>query len=401
VRGFGGILLAVVVLALAGCGDEDEPAGTPAVAPADGPKATVYVSLPARGASAAATEHGIRHALREADRQAGRHPIEIVVLPSSRARDGMWSARLVEANARRAAADRSAIAYIGELDRGGSSVSLPITTRAGLLQVSPADGLTSLGRQLPFGSNAHLARYSPGDVSTFARLVPPDLDAARAAAGKIGTAKARRLVVVTGTALADREFAGLVRDSFGKPNFSFPQASSAPRPRTTSLSLAGIHRGAVEAVVARAAAARPDALVLAAGTRRVERTILARLAERLPAVPLYASPSVASAGWPVATSRKACILTGVPPAAKLPPRGREILAELRATGGDDRVEAVLGQAAMRLVLDSIERHGANRAAVVRAARATADHDDVVVGYGLGTRAHHETVSVGCAPPAEP
>ena len=47
-------------------------------------------------------------------------------------------------NAHRAADDPSAIAYLGELDYGASAVSLPITNDAGLLQVSPGDGLTSL-----------------------------------------------------------------------------------------------------------------------------------------------------------------------------------------------------------------------------------------------------------------
>ena len=64
--------------------------------------------------------------------------------PRTDDRDHAWNPGLVAANANRAADDPTAIAYLGELDYGATAVSLPITNHAGLLQVSPGDGLTSL-----------------------------------------------------------------------------------------------------------------------------------------------------------------------------------------------------------------------------------------------------------------
>jgi ABC-type branched-subunit amino acid transport system substrate-binding protein len=56
----------------------------------------------------------------------------------------------VSANAKRAAEDPKAIAYLGELAYGASAISVPVTNDAQLLQVSPTDTLTSL-TQSPIG----------------------------------------------------------------------------------------------------------------------------------------------------------------------------------------------------------------------------------------------------------
>ena len=66
-----------------------------------------------------------------------------------RARPSRGTRRSWRANAQRAADDPTAMAYLGELDYGATAVSLPITNKAGLLQVSPSDGLTSLTRRPP------------------------------------------------------------------------------------------------------------------------------------------------------------------------------------------------------------------------------------------------------------
>ena len=72
-----------------------------------------------------------------------------MTVPSNRPGDQDWDPGTVEANAKRAADDPRTIAYVGELDRGASAVSVPRTNHADLLQVSPLDGLTSLTRRPP------------------------------------------------------------------------------------------------------------------------------------------------------------------------------------------------------------------------------------------------------------
>src|SRR4051794_35978510 len=68
-------------------------------------------------------------------------------LDSASPTSSSWDPAAVETNAKRAADDPTTIAYIGELDTGGSAVSVPVTNKVGVLQVSPLDGLTTLTRE--------------------------------------------------------------------------------------------------------------------------------------------------------------------------------------------------------------------------------------------------------------
>src|SRR6184192_654225 len=82
---------------------------------------TVYTSLPREGLSARradAVAAGERLALADAGGRVGGHRVRLVELDSSAAGADTWDPGAVEANARRAADDPSASAYIGELDFG-------------------------------------------------------------------------------------------------------------------------------------------------------------------------------------------------------------------------------------------------------------------------------------------
>ena len=114
--------------------------------------------------------------------------MRLVELSSTRPEDAAWDPGTVEAGAERAVDDPTAIAYLGELDLGGSAVSLPVTNRAGLLQVSPADGLTSLTTAPPGRPRAGPERYYPEERRTFVRLVPTDLQVADAMLAEVPSA---------------------------------------------------------------------------------------------------------------------------------------------------------------------------------------------------------------------
>src|SRR3954452_499186 len=167
-------LLVVAVAFASGCSGSS--AGTTARAP-DGPL-TVYLSVPAHGIdadSAAAVAAGARLALQDAHGRAGDRELRLVQLDDSKPEGPTWDPALVEANAARAAKDPTAIAYIGELDQGGSAVSIPVTNEAGILQIAPLDGLTTLTRQQPGSApGTGPARYYVNGVRTFLRLVPRD-----------------------------------------------------------------------------------------------------------------------------------------------------------------------------------------------------------------------------------
>ena len=91
-------------------------------------RATVYSSMPLQGAArfqTIAVVRGARLALEEAGMQAGPHPIRYISLDNSTARAGTWTPAGTAVNARRAAQDKSAVAYIGEFNSGASAIRSP------------------------------------------------------------------------------------------------------------------------------------------------------------------------------------------------------------------------------------------------------------------------------------
>ena len=110
--------------------------------------------------------------------------------PPSDEPDHPWDPALVSENAHRAADDPTAIAYLGELDYGATAVSLPITNDAGLLQVSPGDGLTSLTQRPPGRPRAGPERYYPSDRAQLrAASGPTDLDEAEWLVERVSAAR--------------------------------------------------------------------------------------------------------------------------------------------------------------------------------------------------------------------
>jgi branched-chain amino acid transport system substrate-binding protein len=152
-------LLCAAALALGGCLSTGDPEEGSRISSGT---VTVYSSLPRHGVSApvaAAVAAGERLALADAGHRAGALRVRLRRLDSTDPGDRLWDPDRVSANAEQAADDETAIAYIGELDYGASAVSVPITNDAGILQVSPSDGLTSLTRSVPGRRRAGPERY--------------------------------------------------------------------------------------------------------------------------------------------------------------------------------------------------------------------------------------------------
>jgi branched-chain amino acid transport system substrate-binding protein len=325
------ILLAALAATLAACGDGDRDESTRV----RGDTLTIYASLPAHGVSAragAAAEAGMRRALVASGGRAGGRAIRFVRTSSTRPGDETWDPGTVEANADRAAEDPTTIAYLGELDRGASAVSLPVTNREQILQVSPADALTSLTTTPPGRPRAGPERYYPGERRTFVRLVPPDLDAARQMVAELRARGTRRLAIVTGDGIADHELEAMVLGLIGTGQPRAVTRVSAPSDDDDPESVAELAEELTEA--------DPQAIVYAAADGVRTRAALAAIAAQLPGVPLMT---------PTLTGQRALLA----PSGRCPRR--------------------LGYDAMRLTLAAIDQAGPDRLAVVRAARA-ADGD---------------------------
>jgi branched-chain amino acid transport system substrate-binding protein len=203
--------VAAAVAALGGCGPEGG-------GEVDGP-VTVYVSLPLTGPRSQEgrdAADGARLALQQAGGRAGDLAVRAKFLDDAATRGGdaqgsaVWDPVAVGENARSAAQDSSAVAYIGELDSEPTRASVPITNEAGIVQVSPGAGGVDLTRPAA-GYPETPDRYRPSGPPSFARVIPADdVQAAAAAAWASDLGVTRVAVVSSGSAfgsLTAEEFA--------------------------------------------------------------------------------------------------------------------------------------------------------------------------------------------------
>ena len=177
-----GCLMATLALGVAACGDDDDDGGSGGSASTEeggggGGELTVYSSLPLQGASRPQSEdviNGIKLALKQKGGKCGDFTINYQSLDDATAAAGQWEAGATSDNARKAAQDDSAVAYIGEFNSGASAISIPITNDGNLLQVSPSNtafGLTKGGTGAEPGEPD---KYYPAGTRTYGRVVPID-----------------------------------------------------------------------------------------------------------------------------------------------------------------------------------------------------------------------------------
>jgi hypothetical protein len=324
---------ALLAGAYAGCGGSEEPARI------KGDVATVYTSVPQHGVSVAAAEQvlaGERSELAARGGHAGGLRIRLRELAATDDRDHPWDPGLVAANAHRAADDPTAMAYLGEVDYGASAVSLPITNKAGLLQVSPGDGLTSLTTRPPGRPRVGPERYYPTDRRSFVRVGPEDLDEARVLVRLLEDRGATRFAVVFDREIYGRELAAQVT-TLAREQGLTPVAAEEYRGRVDDIP--GIARKLGDA--------HPDAVVHLCVAGRGTIPLLVAIGDRLPDVPMLASSGILAL-----------------PELSLPPEPEEIEAVGPALG-----PRAAGRDAMRLVLDAIERGGRDRRRVIAAGLA--------------------------------
>ena len=351
------VLLLGVLLA-GGCGGGDGGSATPEGA------LTIYTSLPRHGDSATAAGaalEGQRLALADRRGRAGDREVKLVALDSAKPDGVTWDPGLVEQNADKAAQDRSAIAYLGELDSGGSAISVPVTNDKGIAQLSPLDGLTGLTQIQPGGPRGGPERFYPEGRRNFGRLVANDLSQATALVDWARADGAARIAIVHDDQLTGRSIAAqavFVADARKLQVVTVKEVETGDDPEdyeSTAQALAGEKEP-------------PDAVIYAGLADGTAEPLLGSIQKALPRAGLYA------AGLPPERP-----LTGVgpvhvialtQPADEYSARAQRVLDRLAARqgGAEQPAAAVYGYESMRLLLEAIDRAGPkanDRAAVTR------------------------------------
>jgi branched-chain amino acid transport system substrate-binding protein len=165
---------ALAALAFAACGgDDDADKGT---ASSGGSTLTIYSSMPLQGDSRPQSEDvvaGEKLALQEAGGKVGKFTIKYVSLDDATASAGKWDPGQTSSDARKAAQDKSSIAYLGEFNSGASAISIPILNQADILQVSPSNTYVGLTRA-EGADKGEPDKYYPAGKRTYGRVVPAD-----------------------------------------------------------------------------------------------------------------------------------------------------------------------------------------------------------------------------------
>lgn len=164
-----GLLLATLVVGLAACGSDKQATA--------GKTLTIYSTLPLQGGSAQQSKaivDGVKLAVKQRGGKVGDFTIDYKPLDDSLASTGAADEGKEAQNARTAIRDKTTIAVLGAYNSGMTKVSLPITNKAGILQVSPANTYVGLTTDDPGSEPGEPDKYYPAGTRTFARVVPRD-----------------------------------------------------------------------------------------------------------------------------------------------------------------------------------------------------------------------------------
>jgi branched-chain amino acid transport system substrate-binding protein len=175
-----GCLLAALSFGVAACGsdnnDSSTSGSTTASSGSGGSSVTIYSSLPLQGDSrsqSVSVNNGEEMALAAAGGKAGTYTVNFKKLDDSTAAAGKWDPGATSGDARKAAQDKSTIAYLGEFNSGATAISLPILNEAGILQVSPSNTAVGLTRSQG-ADKGEPDKYYPSGKRTYGRVVPAD-----------------------------------------------------------------------------------------------------------------------------------------------------------------------------------------------------------------------------------
>jgi branched-chain amino acid transport system substrate-binding protein len=165
---------------LAVCSGGTATAAEPTTTGSTGHPVVIRGSFPLQGPDASGAGdflNGARLALAQRKDQAGTTPVTLQV--EDDASGGRWNADVVAANAHKAVADPSVVAYLGDYNSGAVAVAMPILNEAGMAQMAGPASVVSL--TVPDGVDLSAPqRYQPTGVHTFARVMPNDRNQGRA-----------------------------------------------------------------------------------------------------------------------------------------------------------------------------------------------------------------------------
>jgi len=344
------LLLAVLVL--------------PACGATSGGPIKIYVSLPLQNPQGESVRKGIALALNQAGERAGEFPIVAVYRDNGNS-SGQWDPAREEANAREARDDPDVMVYLGPLDSGAAAISIPITNRGGLAQISPgntAPGLTKVGFQAGWPGE-----FYPTGRRNYFRVCPTDDVQGPAAALWAGRLGYRSVYILDDGELYGKGVADLFEEKAYDLGIEVKGRDRIDRTLSDFSALAE----KVEQV-------RPDLVFLGGYTENGVPSVVKIIRETGMSVGIMVpdgaadSPFIEKAGQ--AAEGVLGTLVGAPPDKLTGDVGANFYESYKKVYGQEPESlAQFGYDAARVALDAIRRAGAkNRSTILDAIAATRD-----------------------------
>lgn len=386
----GCLMSTLVIGGVSACGSDSgsstgsTAAGTSSTASgSSGGTVDVYSSLPLQGASKDQTNamvQGIQLALSEAGGKAGTTTVKYSSLDDSTAAAGNWDPQQVASNARKAAADSKAVAYIGEFNSGASALSIPILNSVGLGMISPANTYPGLTTNEPGTEKGEPDKYYPTGKRNYVRIVPRDKVQAAALATQMVTDGCTKVAVAND------------KDTYGA-GLSRIFDTDIKSTKVALVSDTGIQKDAANfrAYASKIKAAGADCFFFSGVTANGAVQITKDVAAAIPNAKLYGADGICESGFtspakkgiPASIGKNfKCTVATLDLAAI--PGGKTFLTSFKAKYGTDKPDpyAIYGYEAMKLTLDTIKAGGTTKDAFVTKLFATKDRSSVLGTYSF-------------------
>ena len=351
-------LLGALALGMTACGDDDDDGGGGGGGDGGG-TVDIYSSLPLQGAQrlqTLAVVDGIKLALKQNGGKAGDFTVKYTSLDDSTAQAGTWTPEATSANARKAAQDENAIAYIGEFNSGASAISIPILNEVPLAQVSPANTGVGLTSDEPGADEGEPDKYYPTGKRNYLRVVPRDTIQGAALATTMKEDGCTKLAI-----LNDKEVygAGLARniEASAKENGIEVTSNEGIDPKAPNF------RSQASSIKSEGA----DCFVFSGVTPNGAVQLYKDVAAALPDAKLYGPDGVSNpefynsseGGLPPEIGNRVKITVATLSPDEYPPEGQKFFKDFSAEYGVEHpdVYSIYGYEAMSLVLDACKKLG--------------------------------------------
>jgi branched-chain amino acid transport system substrate-binding protein len=374
-----GCLTGALAIGVTACGSSNNGGG----GGGGGKKVTIYSSLPLQGTSRPQNLDvikGMKLALKQSGNKGGQCTVTYKSLDDATAQAGQWDPGATSANARKAAQDKSAVAYLGEFNSGASAISIPITNEANLQQISPANTALELTKNPGPGGKGAPQKYYPTGKRTYARVVPADHIQGAALADWMSELGVKKLYI-----LNDKQVYG--------SGVAKTTSDAAKLHKITVLGNEGIDPKAANyrSLATKIKGTGADAVFFGGITNNNAAQLFKDLGAALPNAKLFGPDGVAETTFTKELPKPVADRTYITVATVNPkdygPEGQKFFKDFKAAYGESSPQpyAIYGYEAMSLALDAMKRAGSScgdRQAVIDQVYKTKNKKGVTGTYSV-------------------